>query len=122
MVVIVTDPSFCYCPPVSTAGNMVESQRLRGSRNIRNAALAVLVSIPAILFQYVFLYHCNPTRTQQEEIETLKYWSSICEWGREHPLYLVNAIFFLNVNVLFWIISLIQQSTWVCTVLEKCAF
>jgi hypothetical protein len=121
MVVTVTDPSFCYCPPVSTAGNMVESQRLRGSRNIQNAALAVLVSIPAILFQYVFLYHCNPTRTQQEENGTLKYWSSICEWERQHPMYLVNAIFF-NVNVLFWIISLSQQSSWVCTVIEERAF
>jgi hypothetical protein len=27
---------------------------------------------------------------------------------------LVNALFFFNVNVLFWIISQIQKSHWVC--------
>lgn len=30
----------------------------------------------------------------------------------QHPITMVNIIFFLNVNVLFWIISLLQGSTW----------
>jgi hypothetical protein len=85
----------------------------RRSRNISNAALAVAVAVPALLFHFVFLYHC-PGEAEQQESSDPQLWSRVCEWGREHPLGLVNVIFFLNVDVLFWIISLVQESTWVC--------
>ncbi|ELR17431.1 uncharacterized protein ACA1_061710 [Acanthamoeba castellanii str. Neff] len=36
----------------------------------------------------------------------------VCSWAMEHPLALLNVLFFLNVDVLFWLISLFQGSTW----------
>lgn len=36
----------------------------------------------------------------------------LCEYGLAHPIGLVNALFFLNVCVLFWLISLAQRSAW----------
>jgi hypothetical protein len=37
----------------------------------------------------------------------------VCGWSMEHPLALLNVLFFLNVDVLFWLISVFQGSTWV---------
>ena len=93
-------------------------QKSRRSRNISNAALAGVVAIPALIFYFAFLYDC-PGAMKLEESSTMKQWSRVCEWGREHPLGLVNVIFFLNVDVLFWIISLVQGSTWVLIFLSK---
>jgi steroid 5-alpha reductase family enzyme len=39
-------------------------------------------------------------------------WGDSCVWGRRHPLYLVNVLFFLNVDVLFYIVGLFQGSFW----------
>jgi len=38
--------------------------------------------------------------------------NQVCHWAMAHPLALLNVLFFLNVDVLFWIISLFQGSTW----------
>ena len=91
---------------------MVVSQR-SPSRNIRNAAIATVVPIPALLFHYSFLNYCpNGTRTGQNMF--LQSWGDVCAWGREHPIGLLNVVFLVNVDVLFWLISLVQRSTWVC--------
>lgn len=91
---------------------MVVQEKSRRCCNIANAALVVVVAIPALIFHFAFLYHC-PGEAQHEEKSNAKLWSGVCGWGREHPLGLVNVVFFLNVDVLFWFISLAQGSTWV---------
>ncbi len=44
------------------------------------------------------------------DVATLQWWQRL---GLHHPLLFVNLVFFLNVDVLFWVISRLQQSTWV---------
>lgn len=108
---------FCVCEKRSSdhtgsgAGSMVVQEKSRRCCNIANAALVVVVAIPALIFHFAFLYHC-PGEAQHEEKSNAKLWSGVCGWGREHPLGLVNVVFFLNVDVLFWFISLAQGSTW----------
>ena len=76
--------------------------------NLKRAAVSFLVPLPSILF---YLYFINHYKTSNVDGTTLSpFWS----WCVDHPLLLVNALFFFNVNVLFWIISQIQKSHWVC--------
>ncbi|KAH9321774.1 hypothetical protein KI387_016413 [Taxus chinensis] len=69
--------------------------------NVRNAALAFIVPWPSILFYIAFLKLCHSSST-----------SEIWRWCWAHPIALVNALFFFNVDLLFWVISLLQNSTW----------
>ncbi|KAJ6400842.1 hypothetical protein OIU84_016297 [Salix udensis] len=74
--------------------------------NLKRAAVSLLVPLPSILF---YLYFINHYKTSTVDGTTLSpFWS----WCVDHPLLLVNALFFFNVNVLFWIISQIQKSHW----------
>ncbi|XP_057950289.1 uncharacterized protein C594.04c [Malania oleifera] len=82
-----------------------------GCRNLKNAVIALLVPLPSILFFISFLNqnqnpHYNPTTTDHTTPHFI--WT----WCLHHPLLLANALFFLNVNLLFWLIGLAQSSHW----------
>lgn len=66
----------------------------------RNAALAFIVPLPSVLFHIVFLKLYKHST------------SEIWRWCWAHPIALANALFFVNVDILFWVISLLQNSTW----------
>lgn len=74
-----------------------------GRSNLKNAVLAFLVPLPSILFYLNFLTHFQNSTTSLSPL-----WS----WCFHHPLLLANALFFFNVNLLFWLISHIQSSNW----------
>ncbi|KAK6921519.1 Protein of unknown function DUF1295 [Dillenia turbinata] len=69
---------------------VVEVRNGSGS-NLKNAAIALVVPLPSIIFYLEFLQHHT------------------CSL---HPLVLANALFFLNVDLLFWLIGLLQSSHW----------
>lgn len=71
------------------------------ARNLKNAVIAFLVPLPSILFYISFL--------NRESNSSSPLWN----WCYNHPLLLANVLFFLNVNVLFWVISQILSSHWV---------
>ncbi|MED6206197.1 hypothetical protein PIB30_024489 [Stylosanthes scabra] len=75
--------------------------------NVKNAIIAFLAPLPSILFYLSFLnhYHHSPTTTT--------HLPSLWKWCYHHPLLLANVLFFFNVNVLFWIVALLQSSHWV---------
>ncbi|MCO5577383.1 hypothetical protein L7F22_031215 [Adiantum nelumboides] len=76
------------------------------NRNQRNFILAVCAPIPALGFYGAFLaFH---SKASAEHL----WWEHICTWSCAHPLALLNVLFFFNVSVLFWVISLVQRSTW----------
>ena len=78
--------------------------------NMKNAIIAFLVPLPSILFYLSFLKHYDSaTGTGADP----SLWSSLWTWCYHHPLLLANVVFFFNVNVLFWVIGLIQSSHWV---------
>lgn len=72
-------------------------------RNLQNAVIALVALLPSILFYLSFLDHYHQSHTTQP------LWS----WCYYHPFLLANIFFFFNVNVLFWVISHIQNSHWV---------
>ncbi|GAB2271892.1 hypothetical protein Dimus_006721 [Dionaea muscipula] len=74
------------------------------SSNLKNAVIAFLVPLPSIVFYLSFLRH--HTTTTRHPLSAL--WS----WCYHNPLLLANAFFFFNVNILFWVIGLIQSSHW----------
>ncbi|GAV71412.1 DUF1295 domain-containing protein [Cephalotus follicularis] len=81
-----------------------------GSSNLKNAVVALLAPIPSLLFYLSFLNHYH-TRTITNTIDDISL-SHIFSWCYQHPLLLANALFFFNVNVLFWVISYVQSSHW----------
>lgn len=82
---------------------------MASGRNLKNAVIAFLVPLPSIFFYLSFLNHYDSAKSPS-------FWSTLWSWCYHHPLLLANALFFLNVNVLFWAIGLIQSSHWVHTI------
>lgn len=76
--------------------------------NLKNAIVAFVVPLPSILFYLSFLNHIS-TGSEGDSLSLHPLWA----WCYHHPLLLANALFFLNVNVLFWLIGHIQDSHWV---------
>ncbi|KAL8459171.1 hypothetical protein ACS0TY_036588 [Phlomoides rotata] len=74
------------------------------AKNLRNAAVALLSPLPSIFFYLSFLRRCSAA-----EADSL---SPLWSWCHHHPLLLANLLFFLNVNLLFWILGLLQSSHW----------
>lgn len=68
--------------------------------NLKNAFIAFLAPLPSILFYLSFLNHYHEHHP-------------IYNWCYQHPLLFANLLFFLNVNLLFWVIGLLQSSHWV---------
>lgn len=75
--------------------------------NLKNAIIAFLVPLPSIL---LYLSFQSAISANSSSCSTL--WT----WCYHHPLLLANVLFFFNVNVLFWLIGLIQSCHWVRTV------
>lgn len=67
--------------------------------NLKNAFIAFLAPLPSILFYLSFLNHYHEHHP-------------IYNWCYQHPLLFANLLFFLNVNLLFWVIGLLQSSHW----------
>lgn len=66
--------------------------------NFKNALIAFLAPFPSILFYLSFLHNHHHHNHNYEDNSLY------------HPLLLANILFFLNVNVLFWFIALLQSS------------
>ncbi|XP_077247460.1 uncharacterized protein C594.04c-like [Tasmannia lanceolata] len=74
--------------------------------NLKNILIAFLVPLPSLTFYLTFLHnHQNPS-------PSYAYFNSLLTWCSDHPLLLANILFFLNIDLLFWLIGLIQSSNW----------
>ncbi|KAL4336717.1 hypothetical protein HN51_046491 [Arachis hypogaea] len=80
------------------------------SGNLNNAVIAFLVPLPSIIIYLSFLKHYDDQSNFSTKLEP--FWSTFYSWCYHHPLLLANALFFFNVNVLFWIIGQFQRSHW----------
>ncbi|GAB4844744.1 hypothetical protein Ancab_038134 [Ancistrocladus abbreviatus] len=81
----------------------ITHNKMGRNNNLKNAVIAFLVPLPSFLFYLSFLKHHNDPHHSL---------SSLWSWCYHHPLLLANVLFFLNVNVLFWVIGLLQSSHW----------
>jgi hypothetical protein len=68
-----------------------------------NTLLAIAVAVPAVLV--ATWLHSDACRAAPVK-------SPLCELGLHRPLAFVNLLFGTNVVLLFWIISVVQRSTW----------
>ncbi|WVZ83117.1 hypothetical protein U9M48_030294 [Paspalum notatum var. saurae] len=71
--------------------------------NLKNMVVAFLVPLPSILFYLSFV---RPRGDADADAGPLSSWCA------DHPLLLANALFFLNVDVLFWIVGLLLSNHW----------
>lgn len=105
-----------------------EHRRLSAAQNLTNAVLMVAVAIPSVYYAWYLSNVCMPQQQKAvvalEELWHYKSWSATasCAVGYQHPMVTVNILFFLNVNCLFWIISLVQGSTWLIGAVQLQAF
>ncbi|KAL5062528.1 hypothetical protein RYX36_024265 [Vicia faba] len=79
------------------------------NQNFKNATIAFLVPLPSIIFYLTFLNNCHSSITNPNNPS---FSSSLWTWCYHHPLLFANALFFLNVNLIFWIIGQVQSSHW----------
>lgn len=101
------------------------------AKNIFNAILCIAVAIPSIYFTHYLFHNCRIDHSQKLDIPhevsidqikssfqsllPLSQWSQQqpwCDVAIYQPILFVNIVFFLNVCILFWVISLLQNSTW----------
>ncbi|KAG0524841.1 hypothetical protein BDA96_06G002800 [Sorghum bicolor] len=69
--------------------------------NLKNMVVALLVPLPSILFYLSFVRAGGDTGA-----------STLSSWCAAHPLLLANILFFLNVDVLFWLVGLLLSNHW----------
>ncbi|KAI7740415.1 hypothetical protein M8C21_017576, partial [Ambrosia artemisiifolia] len=69
---------------------------------LNNALIAFMAPLPSIIFYIYFLNHH----------QTHHLLSPLWNWCYNHPLILANTLFFFNIDVGFWLISLLQSSNW----------
>lgn len=75
----------------------------KGHSNLKNAGVAFLVPLPTILLYVSFLRNYKDPESQ---------WAWFWDWCYHHPILLANALFFFNVNLVFWVIGQLQSSHW----------
>jgi steroid 5-alpha reductase family enzyme len=86
---------------------------LLGRDNLRNAALLILVPVPAVVTVWL-LFHWFP----EGGIPAAPPWGQIegrDEWAAfllHHPLLTLNLLYFAFANVQLWLIALVQRSSW----------
>jgi len=85
------------------------------AKNILNAALVIFGALPTVGIA-VWVLSCNPTPNNGnvDDLHTMKeaYESSFRSLLYWSPLFLINFVFFINVDIIFYIIGLLQRSFW----------
>lgn len=86
-------------------------------RDLANAALLVLASAPAMLAYVAVLRGCDwDTAKRAGGVPTwpmpTQSWTLWCSWSHEHPFWLANLLFLICISLFFWLINLVQGSTW----------
>ena len=76
--------------------------------NLCNAVLLAAVFQPGLLLTVHLRYKCGHSELHGHAR------SALCMLYLGRPLVYVNLLFLLNIDVLFWVISTISGSTWVC--------
>lgn len=97
-----------------------ELHPLSRAQNLTNAVWLVAIGLPSIIFAYYFTHHCQPSlisfNAQNADtvywMPKLSVWENTCRFGGQHPLLMANVLLFVNMDVMFWLASLAQNSTW----------
>ncbi|KAH7859788.1 hypothetical protein Vadar_005465 [Vaccinium darrowii] len=88
-------------------------------RNLKNAVIALLAPLPSLLFYLYFLGHCTEHGcdiSSSSNSSSSSFLSLVWNWCYQHPILLASLLFLLNVDLLFWLIGLLQSSNWLIDV------
>uniref|UniRef100_A0A1D1XLY9 Uncharacterized protein C594.04c n=1 Tax=Anthurium amnicola TaxID=1678845 RepID=A0A1D1XLY9_9ARAE len=92
--------------------------------NMKNASIALLAPLPSIAFFLAFLHRYPATVPVADPADptvstgggaaaaATSGAAHLWEWCARHPLLLANLLFFANVDVLFWVVGLLQSNNW----------
>ncbi|KAF8379877.1 hypothetical protein HHK36_027342 [Tetracentron sinense] len=80
--------------------------------NFKKAVIAFLAPLPSIVFYLSFLHNYHYHGGAADAAAAAASLSPLWVWCSQHPLLLANVLFFINVNLLFWLIGFIQSSHW----------
>ena len=82
--------------------------------NLGNALLCIAVALPSWFISIFINERCEEILSLSPPQSFERGWSTshTCALSLYHPILFVHLLFFLNVTVLFWLISLVQNSTW----------
>ncbi|XP_008784730.1 uncharacterized protein C594.04c-like [Phoenix dactylifera] len=78
--------------------------------NLKNATIAFVVPLPSLLFFLSFVRRHLPCSSSSPCPATTT--SNLWSWCYHHPFLLANLLFFFNVDILFWLIGLLQSNNW----------
>lgn len=88
-------------------------------QNLFNAFLLHSVAVPIVFLGFHVLFDCSPNKFSPITFPLFDSLTSspnvmdlTCRVGLHHPIAFVNIIMFIFVCVVFWLISLYQESTW----------
>lgn len=86
-------------------------------RDVANAVLLVMAAAPASLAYFAVLQRCD--WEVAERAGAVSTWpmptgsfATWCAWSHQHPFWLANLLFLFCISLLFWLVSLVQDSTW----------
>lgn len=109
--------------PPQPPGRVHLIPHLTPGQNALNALLMVAVGLPALAYGVAVAYGWMPEGAPRADSAAaraladgdpqpldLAWWLAV---GRYNPFLAVNLVFFANVDVGFWLVSLITGSTWV---------
>jgi steroid 5-alpha reductase family enzyme len=91
----------------------MSAQPLLGRKNLLNLLLLLLVPLPAVAAACWLFGAFDPGNLPPDPgWGGLASLDGTAAFLLHHPILSVNILFFLNVCVVFWLISLVQRSTW----------
>ncbi|XP_074263495.1 uncharacterized protein C594.04c-like [Silene latifolia] len=95
--------SDCMLDSHKKTPKIMEATTKSKHNNLKNLILALVVPLPSILFYIYFLRHySNPDHLL----------ASLWSWCYHHPFLVTFVLYFLNINVLFWVIANLQSNHW----------
>ena len=91
----------------------MSAQPVLGFRNLANLALLFAVPIPGILFTaWLYSYFGPGAFPPDPDWAGVAGPDTAAAFLLRHPIVTVNLIFFFNVCLLFWLLALVQRSSW----------
>jgi steroid 5-alpha reductase family enzyme len=98
---------------VETGYPDMSGQPVLGRRNLANLALVLVVPLPAVLFSaWLFDYFPAGAIPPDPGLSQVASVHDAAAVLLHHPILTVNLVFFVNVCVIFWILALLQGSSW----------
>lgn len=94
------------------APSLLNTKDFHPVQNIVNFILMIVVSFPWIFAVYQ-ASQCDPATAYSATGPLLQ--DRYCHAVLDSPLWSLNLLFFWLISILFWVLSIVQSSTWVCS-------